>query len=813
MSDVAAGSPSPEPTPPPPATDGPSSSPAAAPAVGASASGQGAVQVIQQGSSSAGTANYINQQNVNNLRIVSKYFEGESMAVERPFTASEDAKCLTGKVAVELTETFVGDGATMQRLLGRLEERRVLLLTGDRDVGKRTAALYLAVRMAREKKFESDPLLVDALERHIAVNLRDIAADAPSFGKRTTVFADAFEQRNTQLRSFFANADQVGWDQLTELLRKNDAYFIFTSTSASVPFGQQSTDRIAQCELHELGEELIREGIGKRLEWMTSAETTSGDRIALLSENRTRIVAELKTLAEIVSFLRHFVREESDLETSLRRFRDASLWLRTALERDIDAWTFALALTLTQPLRNAESAPWADFERIRRAVAERIRTDVELFPKRRKPEEGDESDVLTPSRSFSDDVVLERCRAVISKDSSRLGDVVRFEHPALAAQLWDTLMTRYRRILMLVLPVLRRIAEDDVSEWSLRVLAAQAIGRMGEIDPARITLPIIHRWAVSGDHALRPLVGRVMQGVLASANENYRNLALRNIDWLADVKATANEEEAKDGVLTAISAYAAIGEYEPFLAMARLGAVVTDYLAPLFGDLHKSEREVETVVTALSQVKSPSNRVAELQRRTLQFSRFLTNIGAEHAPALLAVGQAISQLCLAHDTVPILRATRDWIAKGGSPTGVLVALLFLNGISLRLQALPAGIRAMTGASGSPLLQSLGETRDAVHHFCSFLADVHASINTTFHMPAWMQHQSRERFAECLTTWAREAVANRDHRQRVQDVFTGLTVARRGSMRRDILAVLESTAFTDSESMRAFAAEVRKGMDA
>lgn len=788
--------------------------PSTSPGAEGSAQGSRSVQNINLGTVTAESTNIIAEQNVqnnhtvNNLRVVSKYVESDVLSVERPFS-TRDAKPFTPKLASELTHTYVGDDGTTVRLLRHLEERRVLLLTGERDVGKRTAALYVGVQLARERSLAGDPLLVDSLERHIGINLRDIAADATGFGKRITVFADAFEQHNTQLRAFFGSADHVGWDDLTELLRRNDAYFIFTATSSSVPFRQQSTDRIAQCELQPLNPELIQVGIEKRLEWMMMSESTARERVALLADHRARIVTELKTLARVVSFLRHFIRDESDLDSSLRRFRDASFWFRTALERDVDAWTFAFTLTLSLPTRDADAAPWADFERIRRAIAERIRGDLELFPRRRRSEAVDEPDFVTPARSFADDQVLEHCRAVVHKDSNRLGDVIRFEDPSVTAQLWEAIFTRYRRILMLVLPVLRDLAEDDHSAWSTRVLAAQIIGRIGELDPARIALPIIHTWAASGDLALRPLVGRVVQGALASGNENYRNVALRNIEWLADAKATGDGGEAKDGLLTAVGAYAQIGRYEPALAMERLGAIVSDYLAPIFDDFHKSARDAETVQTEL--LRTRSNHAAELHRRRLQLSTFATNLFAENAPALIAIGQTVSQLCLAHDPIQILRSMRDWIAKGGPRTGVLVSLLFLRGIVIDLQAMPAGIRAMTGGSGSPLLLSLAMAKDAVHHLCAFLADIHASINTTFILPAWLQHDSQEKFAECLTTWAREAVSNNDHRQNIQDLFVALAVARSGSMRRDLLAILESTAFTGTESMRSFANQVRKRM--
>jgi hypothetical protein len=155
--------------------------------------------------------------------------------------------------------------------------------------------------------------------------------------------------------------------------------------------------------------------------------------------------------------------------------------------------------------------------------------------------------------------------------------------------------------------------------------------------------------------------------------------------------------------------------------------------------------------------------------------------------------------------VQILRSMRDWTAKGGPSTGVLVAFLFLQGIAADIHV----IRGAGGNNVSRLLPSLAMTKDAVHHFCSFLADIHASINSTFVLPAWLQNDFQERLGQCLTTWARDSFGNADHRQNVQDLFVGLGMARRGSVREDLLAVIESTAFSATESMRSFAGQVRK----
>lgn len=759
------------------------------------------VQNVQAGTIVSETTTFIAEQNVQNLRVVAKYFDDEPISVARPFS-SDDAKPVGQKVADELIRTFVGDDVTTTRLLRHLEEHRVLLITGDPDVGKRTVALYLGIRLAAHKSGGSDPLLVDSLDRSVGINLRDVAADAKGFGRRAIVFADAFEQRNNHLREFFCSGDQVSWDHLTGLLRKHEAYFIFTSSIASVPFRQQTTDRIALCELQPLKPDMIDSGIEKRLSWMMEVESTERERVLLLTQNRARLVAELSTLSSAVSFVRHFVRDDSDLESALRRFRDASYWFRTALEHDVDAWIFAFALTLAQPTPKAESAPWADFERIRRALAERIRGDSELFPPRCRSDDGHEPDGRLPWRSFGDDAILQRCRAVIEKDASRMGDIVRFDHPSVTTQLWEAVLTHYRRMLIMGLPVLRGLAEDDRTDWSVRVLAAQIIGRIGEVDPRRIVDPIIHRWAISGDFALRPLVGRVIQGALASGNENYRNAALRSIEMLADVKGMGGDEDARDGLLTAIAAYAQIGFYEPDRAMEQLGRIVIEHLAPVFEKVHQTARQAETVDVELARARA--NRVGELLRRRFEFGDAATQLFKEHAPALIAIGQVVSCLCLTHEPIPILRNMRDWTAKGGPSTGVLVAFLFLRGIAADLHE----IRTEKGRNGSRLLPSLSQTKDAVHHFCGFLADIHSSVNSTFVLPAWLQNDFQDRLGACLTDWACDSLTNADHRQNILDVFVGLATARRGSMRRDVIAILDGTAFSNTESMRSFASQVR-----
>jgi hypothetical protein len=789
---------------PKPETSEPGPSPAATPGVSAAVNGTGPSTAVSIGTNTSTTTTIINEQrNVHqHLSVVKEYVEEDLiLTTERAFSPA-DAEPLPPKLADELKSTFVCDDAVVSRLLRQLEERRVLLLTGSRDIGKRTAAVYLGMRLSAAVQSEQAPLVVESLERRVAVNLQTIAGDAAAFGGRATVFVDAFEQRNRQLHAFFNTVTPLKWAQLTEKLLKNGAYLIFTAATPSAPFRDRLTDHIAHCEWQEPDDGAIARAIDQIVRWIVAQDDVPQDRVGILTANRATIVSELKTLPRIASFIRQFLRDDVDLQNALRRFRDVSYWFRTALDRDLEGWTFVLTLALAQPARKATEVAWADFERLRWALLERLRSDPSFFGRRRKGED-DEQDQRLLGQVFCDDALLERCRAMVTKDATRLGDVIRFTHPSLAAELWETVLAHHRRVLMSILPVLRNIAEGD-RDWSVRVLAAQMIGRLGEMDPARIALPIMHQWTDSDDRSRRPLVGRLAQGALGSRNDNYRDVVLRYIDLLSDVKSVGDPGLARDRLMTAIGTYGQIGVYEPMLAMDRLGTIVTEYLVPYLASFHEVVRAAESVQ---AQMNGGVPHRSALRQRRLRLSYLADQLFDEQAPALLAVEQTVVSLCILNDPIQILRAMRDWISRGKEKTGIMVAFLFLkDGIADDLQTVPAGVRALTGITGSPLLVSLVTGRNAVHHLCTFLLDVYASINTPFILPASMQIDLQERFWDCLALWARESVTHSDYRQAIEELFVKLGTLRRGVLQRDMNDALAGARF-EGVAMRAFAITV------
>jgi hypothetical protein len=729
--------------------------------------------------------NFIAHQRI--IQVAGSYVEEELFAPERPFSA-DDASPLEGLLADELCETFVGDDTLLAKLKRHLEQSRILLLTGDRDIGKRTVALYLGYCLTEKRT-----LVVESLERRVAIDLGRLAADGDHFASRAMVFIDAFDRHNRQLRSFFTGGNTIRWKQLTERLRDHGSYLIFTSISEHAPFGDAAT-HVAH-HLQAPTSDVIKTAIDQRLAWLRRQSEVAAARLTILEEQRHHVVEELKTLSRIASFVNRFVRDDTDLDLALTEFRKVPYWFRTALDQDASAWTFVLTLTLAQPSRDARSAPWADFERLRRAIAERLRGDAEFTVRRNNKSDVSDETERTITQSFCDDLLLARCRAISGKDADRLGDVVQFEHPSLLPELWQTLLCHHRRALMAVLPVLVKLADEN-EEWSTRVLAAQAIGRIGEIDPRRIAVPLLQRWSSSGDRTRRPLVGRMMQGVLGSANEVYREFMLTQIRTLARTATNEDPREPSNALLTAIGAYSQIGVYDSARAMKHLGEIVTDFLAPIVENVHALGRAVETVDTILSE--GTSRRAARgLIHRRFQLSRVADSLLEAQAPALVAVEQTIVQLCFAHNPIDILRKMRDWSSKGGSATATLVALLFLyDGIADDLQGLPLVYLS---------------TSDDVHQLCALLADLHQSISGTFRFAASLQRELREKFDDCLIGWARDGAGDQDLKATVISVFVALVTVRGGVMKETILGVLQNDAFQEDRAMRSLAQDIHAGL--
>ncbi len=190
----------------------------------------------------------------------------------------------------------------------------------------------------------------------------------------------------------------------------------------------------------------------------------------------------------------------------------------------------------------------------------------------------------------------------------------------------------------------------------------------------------------------------------------------------------------------------------------------------------------------------------------------MNELNDEQAAALLALEMAIVQLSLRSDPIEVLSAMRNWIARGGSQTGVLLAVLFLQDIALELHALSVLIPETNARVViSPMLVSLGSGRNSVANLAGFLTDLWAAITTaskTYTLPADLQRELRETFTSLLTMWARDA-ADTPFRSSVVDLFAALALGRGEMLRAEIEGLMRSAPFREGDVMQLFAADVRE----
>lgn len=710
---------------------------------------------------------------------------------------------VTDEVEREILQLYVvDDAAAIERVLERLESLRVLLVVGEPHSGRSATALYLATRLAECHDLANETLVVN-VDSHAALDVARLAAEKKRFGDRVTILPEALA--NSAVMTFFKGNERVHWQHFQEKLRNHRSYLILTACRNELTsFRTIAEPHLVLHELRQPGPQLLIDAFERRLEWL-AGRGLDPKRLELARAHRDEIIAELRSIARVCDFISFFTSRESELAIALREFRDPRQWFNAELEKDVDAWCAAAALTLAQPV-TAGAVAWSDFERLRRIVSERIRSDEEMFPANKEtPPSGS-------AQGLGDRALLESCRAVVEKARSGLGDVVRFSEPSFSQALWNAMLSGHRRVLTRLTQSLRQIAEQDrtTARRDVRVLAAQALGRIGDVDPERLVIPLLRHWA-TGERKQRRFVGHLLQGIVASGNDASLAATLRELDSLAEdvLSAESASESPSTDVVTIIAAHALLGETRPDLAMKRLGRLAVEHLTPAVEGIQKVERESETLNTRARLRRGKTANA--LRRRGQLLAQLAEPVSREQGLALFALARAISGISLSRgDVIEILALTQDWMARGGQRTGVLVALLFLHdGIADAFDDFVENGKRLGVNVPHPILFALSLRPGAVDDLASFLADLHAAFHGTFTMPASLEKDLEDRFFECLEDWARDSLAHEESRKKMIELHLALTQVRGGELRSDVVEALKRPAFQNEPGLQAFAVDVRR----
>lgn len=699
-----------------------------------------------------------------------------------------------------LLTVAVFDENELRQIELQLQRHRVIVIAGESDVGKGTLALLAAARLRHQDHPPHPVAETSPLSPEIRAPLLQLAGHAGKLGAGIWLFRDFLATDHRDLTRFVEELDGFRLGSLAERLTTAGAYLLFTSDSAKLRGMLPRLDAlgIAHCTsgpapvharlvLARKADELARppkvdEGLRQRIRELVDTE---GD----------HIVQALRTPPRIARFVERFLLTvavgDGSLEQAIERFDDLTDWLLKGLAGDLETWSFAIALVLAQPRPPYLGSPWLEVHELARSVARYLRV------------------VLRQPRAagiiIADESRLDRLNAEMRRFHHPGADMVRFRDGSYPERLWQVLLGPGRELLSLLLPLLRRLCEDsDSSRFSLRFVAARALGRCGEMDARAIAFPAISSWSRSSREIHHVALGHLLQGALGSRVDGFREACLGQLRQ-------AIEGSSGGKAWAPAVALREIGSVDLPLAVDGLISLVDRNLdepglrieGPVREALQKVEEKLcDKVVRPGSRGAAPRTLEEELRKLlTPALCRF------ERAPqeALAAVQYAFVGLCFAHGPLGVLSELSQRLAARDERRLVpLLPLLTLRqgGIVDILERFPLPVASETSLSSPSTVASrflifAGLEYQGARDLIELLTICYDQCDF---FPGSFARALRSRLLDLLKDWARQSARQPDLRPTGRLLLAGLLRCRLAGLKERIFFLLhDDREFSDPES--------------
>ncbi|MFL6233699.1 MAG: hypothetical protein ACJ76N_11240 [Thermoanaerobaculia bacterium] len=709
----------------------------------------------------------------------------------------------------------------IEPLVHQLEQRPLLFLVGDPGLGKTSTALltsgFLWDRNQAKRAPQDKVLLCHHLESNVRVDFSEVTG-GDKYQNKILIFKDAFSAKNQDFVRFSSDLAGDRIDSWCERLRQNNSLLIVTTEGANIPCPREKLKSLGV--LHELEEpstEYLLDGLRHLARRLLAGSEGQFENIRpelieeLIASEGELIAKELRGMARIDAlaseYLPQVLREEISLQEAIRRVNDFGPWLLQELPEHPSTWATVVALVLCSASPAQESAPWCQFEAIRRALLQHVSREQGQRRYRRSLRE-----------ICGGDDLLRQARAEIVRESSPVR--VQFLERRYPDLLWEVLLGRGRDVTATVIPLLKTLAEGD--DLYTGRAAASALGRIGQIDPRYITYPLLRKWsAPNGVRENRrdfrdrgALLGSFFQGVLgAREDEEYQCECLQFLQWLLQSSVNSTVQAAVVSL-----ADIAISDHSHFeFAMRALRDVVEKRLGPQWAILRKladTMRELgqnggkKKVLLLLETILEVQGDIDDIPRFAATVFDGLI-VARESLPILVSFEAALSRLFLSHqERRALLERLVEWLQEDQDKLGPAVTYLFLKsaGISSRLVRLASLPRSNEGeeAVGSLFLESVYDDPKGIVALSRFLEQLYIHIRV---FPGLLRVLLEESYVRLLASCAREGKFIPRLRPTVVEILGHLFESRDEEMNSCILRLAqEHPASPDLTDLRQLAAE-------
>jgi hypothetical protein len=725
------------------------------------------------------------QDNIHLAQQIQTVLISDQVAMARSFSMAM-ADTLDPKLDAELSTLAVYDEILVAERLSILKQRRIAMIAGPSDYGKGTLALVIAHHLRKtDSSLSHATQIVESLDSQIKLNLRHLSKEPNQIANRVVIFRDAFFAGNRDVKEFFAQLNVNAVRSIGAQLEANNAYLLFTTDVDKIPRECSLAPDMIISVPPLTGPQLMK-GLERRLERFAKTHESTNKEFSekLRVLDRDLIVTLGRTMTRISQFVEWYLvdvmRGVLSVEQAFERLDTLAVWFQNDLAKDSATWSFACTLVLLQPLETGFGVPWHEFHEFHEVIRGHVLNWVDAkYP--------DNHVTLVTGRPISDQDLLDRSRAQITRDPSLRMDMIAFRDRNTAAKLWDSLLTSNRALMCSLVPVLENIAIDGPSP-SLRGRAAQMLGRIGEIDPWRITRRLVLKWAKSKDFSQRALAGFLFQGIGASHDRPYRETGAELLQTLSDDQRT---------LWTAIAAYKQIGTSDLPLAMNALRELAEKHMAKRFESANENERSL---------LARLDRHLGSIQLSQIGFivmflkalSVFFQEAFDDDPADALAMQYALVSLCITNGPISFFRELRKWM--GGRPgLKALVATMFLQekGIASEIarhqefvDTVDVGGRTKREAC-NPIAVAISSSNSALRIVAGMMEDVFAGYylffpsQTTLYLNQMFFHHIKELAKSALSVPACSAG--------VEDLFVRLLESMNLTLHEQMTFVLKSDA--------------------
>ena len=683
------------------------------------------------------------------------------------------------------------DDAEVENHLATLSRQRICLLTGEPNLGKGALALQLAHRIwLASSQPPREVLLVRSLDREVRLKVDRICADTKKYGRRILLFEDAFDLENRDLLDFAADLDQNRLEDLRKLLIDQETFILLTSDEAHLPRGTVRALRRIKVltAVSAPSEEILRRGFeehGRRVSGDWSEEEQAFAR-ELLDSHSAEILSTLRTLPRVRRFLDEYLldlaNERIALDRALARIDDLSDWLLEDLVDPPEGLAFVVSLALAYAAPPLRAVPWLQFHALWTTVSDYMRSQL-------KHEERE----LTPRTLGVDGFLLRKARAEVRPKPFPAADTIRFTDSSYIQRLWEVLLGAGRGLTSLMVPLLQELMGKG--DFYLREPAAQALGRIGQIDPLYLVRPTIRRYSRSDNPAHHVALGELFQGALGAQHGGGRdeNYLAGCLTWLRQDTASQNPKAAWVRVICIRE----MGAFDLGLAVRELKSLIDEKLEDKASQLsffHQALRRFEVDDRPQAAATGASSAMDEWHDQVLdQISEALFE--SDQGKIIAAVSFCIVGLCLVEDPIQVFEELLSWLTGTDRGLAAMLALLFLDGrgIANTLDRNKIQLTSVNGRKGqrrplfSRILAAATLAGDSLAHLSNFLERVYGA---TREFPLLFRRRLRSNFRIILKGWAEEAVRYDEPRSAMEDLLTRLLAVRNQELKAEVFELLQ-----------------------